>query len=349
MKKPVVSIVMPVCNSGGFLPDTVGSVLAQTFRDFELILVDDGSVDGSGELCDSFAAQDRRVRAIHQANGGVCRARNAGIAAATGRWLAFSDHDDMWEPDYLETALAAAGGAKIVKVNHGEYVRNGDGSVSCMSRGVQMADCTWYSQSLFSSVGGYRLYQALGAAVWDGLYDREAVLASGVRFDETLRHGGEDCRFMAQLLGKVKSGVWVGKPLYRHYFNSGASTSSRCHLDLLDSYLATATEEQRMFGPATPEVRFAALLRWMHGIVAFVFEMPGCGLSAREKSGWLKRYCDEIAGDLAKVDGRAFGAKHRLLLFLLRRGWYRACLLAYDVAARLALRSTASGRRIGVG
>ena len=348
MRPPVVSIVMPVCNSGRFLPDTVGSVLAQGFLDFELILVDDGSVDGSGELCDSFAARDSRVRVIHQKNGGVCRARNAGVAAATGRWIAFSDHDDWWEPDYLEVALASSSGVKIVKVNHGEYVRRCDGSVDCLSSGVQIGDCTWDSQSLFSTVDGYRLYQSLSSAVWDGLYDREAVLASGVLFDETLRHGGEDCRFMAQLLGKVKSGAWVGKSLYRHYFNSGASTSSRCHSDLLDSYLATATEEQRIFHHATPEVRFAALLRWMHGIVAFVFEMPGCSLSSGDKARWLKRYCDEIVGNPDMVDGRAFGVKHRLLLFLLRRGWYRSCLLTYGAAARLRLRSTATGRRIGV-
>ena len=347
MSPPAVSIVMPVCNSGRFLPDTVGSVLAQTFRDFELILVDDGSVDGSGAICDSYALRDCRVRVIHQPNGGVCRARNAGIAAATGRWLAFSDHDDVWESDYLEVALASSGGAQIVKVNHGEYVRSSDGSVSCLSSGVRMGDCTWNSQSLFSTVDGYRIYQSLSSAVWDGLYDREAVIASGVLFDETLRHGGEDCRFMAQLLGKVKSGAWVGRSLYRHYFNSGASTSSRCHLDLLDSYLATATEEQRMFHHATPEVRFAALLRWMHGVVAFVFEMPGCSLSLGEKARWLKRYCDEIVGNPALVDGCAFGAKHRLLLFLLRRGWYRSCLLAYGAAARLGLRIKANGRRVG--
>ena len=79
----------------------------------------------------------------------------------------------------------------------------------------------------------------------------------------------------------------------------------------------------------------------MHGIVAFVFEMPGCTLSAGERAGWLKRYCDEIVGNLAMVDGRAFSAKHRLLLFLLRHGWYRACLLAYGAGARIGLRSRA--------
>lgn len=348
MSSPAVSIALPVYNAKPFLQATVESVLSQTFRDFELILVDDGSTDGSGTMCDSLAAHDRRVRVIHQKNGGVCRARNAGIAAATGRWLAFSDHDDLWEPDYLETALASSDGVKIVKVNHGEYVRTPDGSVACLNQGDIAADCAWDVSRLFSSVEGYRLYQSISGAVWDGIYDREAVLASGVLFDEALRHGGEDCRFMARLLGKVKSGAWVGRPLYRHFHNVGVSTSSRCHLDLLDSYLATAVEEQRIFPHSTPEVRYAALLRWMHGIVAFVFEMPGCRLSAAEKAGWLKRYCDEIVGDPALVDGRAFRAKHRAMLFFLRRGWYRPCLFAYGAAARLRLRSTATGRRVGV-
>ena len=76
-------------------------------------------------------------------------------------------------------------------------------------------------------------------------------------------------------------------------------------------------------------------------IVAFVFEMPGCALSAGAKAGWLKRYCGEIVGNPALVDRREFSAKHRLLLFLLRHGWYRACLLAYGAAARTGLRRKA--------
>lgn len=318
MAHPVVSIVMPVYNTGSFLRGTVGSVLAQTFRDFELLLVDDGSTDGSGAVCDELAAADPRVRVLHQSNGGICRARNAGIFAATGRWLAFSDHDDHWEPEYLELALAAAArtGASLVKVNHQEWFRPEKGEPSCRDAGVALADCEWDVSGLFGDRKGYFVYQSIAAAVWDGLYDRAEVLASGVLFDETLCHGGEDCRFMARLLARVPSGAWVGRPLYRHYHNVGTSTSARCHLDLLESYLATALEEQRLFPHVRQEARLAAYLRWSHGIVAFVFGAPDCPLASAERVSWLRRYFRELAGACGLAE---------VFKFPLRQAFHLAC------------------------
>ena len=322
-ERPVVSIVMPVYNTGPFLRGTVESVLAQTFRDFELLLVDDGSTDGSGAVCDELAAGDPRVRVLHQANGGICRARNAGMLAATGRWLAFGDHDDCWEPDYLETALGVSHGVKVVKVNHQEWFRPEDGTPSCRDAGVKLADREWRTSELFHDREGYFVYQSIAAAVWDGLYDRETVLASGVRFDESLRHGGEDCRFMAQLLAHVPSGVWLERPLYRHYHNVGRSTSARCHLDLLDSYLETAQEEQRLFRHERQVVRLAAFLRWSHGIVAFVFGAPDCRLTLSERADWLMRYFQGLAGGCIFVDALRFPLKQAFHLVCAKFGLFR--------------------------
>lgn len=313
---------MPVYNTGAFLQETVGSILAQTFRSFELLLVDDGSTDGSAAACDAFAAADPRVRVLHQANGGICRARNAGLRAATGRWLAFSDHDDIWEPDYLELALAAAArtGASLVKVNHQEWYRPAAGEPVCRDPGVALGDCEWRTSGLFGDRRGYFVYQSVAAAVWDGLYDRAQLLASGVLFDESLRHGGEDCRFMARLLARVPSGVWVGRPLYRHYHNVGTSTSARCHLDLLESYLATAREEQALFPHAVQEVRLASYLRWSHGIVAFVFGAPDCPLTMAERGAWLLRYFRELAGTCGVAEALKFPLRQAFHLVCARLG-----------------------------
>lgn len=105
---PCISLIVPVYNVKPHLSTCVESILAQTFTDFECILVDDGSRDGSAHLCDVYADRDARVRVIHQANAGVSSARNAGIQVAQGEWLAFVDADDCIHPAYLDLLLGAA-------------------------------------------------------------------------------------------------------------------------------------------------------------------------------------------------------------------------------------------------
>ncbi len=106
-----ISVIMPVYNQAEFLVTAVRSVLAQDHRNLDIILVDDGSTDGSDEMCDAFAQEDSRIRVIHQENAGLSAARNAGLEIAHGTWLAFIDSDDAVGPHYLSTLLDAATGA----------------------------------------------------------------------------------------------------------------------------------------------------------------------------------------------------------------------------------------------
>ncbi|MCR5310178.1 MAG: glycosyltransferase, partial [Lachnospiraceae bacterium] len=98
----LISVIVPVYNAGVYLEKCVNSILDQTFTDFELLLVDDGSTDSSVKLCDEFAAKDPRVKVIHQTNAGSSAARNAGIKASAGSFLSFVDSDDWVDPDFLE-------------------------------------------------------------------------------------------------------------------------------------------------------------------------------------------------------------------------------------------------------
>lgn len=98
---PRLSIIIPVYNVEKYLPQCIDSVLAQSYRNFELILVDDGSPDGSPSICDRYACKDNRVKVIHQQNSGVSTARNNGIDNAKGEWITFIDSDDWVNPDYL--------------------------------------------------------------------------------------------------------------------------------------------------------------------------------------------------------------------------------------------------------
>ena len=99
---PMISIIIPVYNVEKYLHKCLGCIINQTYKTFELILVDDGSSDKSGEICDDYALRDSRIRVFHIKNGGAASARNFGLENAVGEWIAFVDSDDYISDDYLE-------------------------------------------------------------------------------------------------------------------------------------------------------------------------------------------------------------------------------------------------------
>mgnify|MGYP001341917040 CR=1 FL=1 len=117
---PDVSVIVPVYNIKTLLPRCVASLQAQTWQDFEVWLVDDGSTDGSGELCDEYAVKDARIHALHKENGGQGSARDLGLDHARGEYICYVDSDDEVLPDLLENALRTAREADADVVVYGE-------------------------------------------------------------------------------------------------------------------------------------------------------------------------------------------------------------------------------------
>lgn len=105
---PTISVIVPVYKVEEYLPRCLDSILAQTFTDFELILVDDGSPDNCGKICDEYAEKDKRIKVIHQENARLSAARNAGMDLAQGVWIALVDSDDWLHPDYLNILISGA-------------------------------------------------------------------------------------------------------------------------------------------------------------------------------------------------------------------------------------------------
>ena len=97
----MISIIIPVYNAASYLDKCIESILHQKYKDFELLLINDGSTDNSGDICDAFALKDNRISVFHQQNQGVSAARNLGIEQAKGEWLQFIDSDDWIENDFL--------------------------------------------------------------------------------------------------------------------------------------------------------------------------------------------------------------------------------------------------------
>ncbi|MFD0750801.1 glycosyltransferase family 2 protein [Mucilaginibacter calamicampi] len=107
MKPPLISVIVPVYNLNSFLNNCVDSILSQTYKNFELLLINDGSIDGSGETCDEYAKKDDRVRVLHKVNGGVTAARKSGVEIAQGQWITFVDGDDLTPPGALQDLITA--------------------------------------------------------------------------------------------------------------------------------------------------------------------------------------------------------------------------------------------------
>lgn len=114
MENPKVSVVVPVYNAEKYLKECIDSILAQTFTDFELLLIDDGSTDGSGSICDGYAANDIRIKVVHKQNEGINATRRRGVHEAEGEWVAFCDDDDTMTADALESLYSLHEGTDIV-------------------------------------------------------------------------------------------------------------------------------------------------------------------------------------------------------------------------------------------
>lgn len=203
-----LSIIIPVYNVAAFLPETLESIQNQTAREFELILVDDGSTDGSGAICDAFAQKDSRLRVIHQKNAGVSAARNAGVAAATGDYIGFVDSDDIIEKDMFAVMLAWAEKeqADVVQCQHD---RNNSLNGCSRSETTQTLEGKAFVRRIFIKNGGDYTNQV---ALWSKIYRRE--LFEGIVFP--VGHTYEDEQETYKLCLKAKKIVEIPDVLY-HY------------------------------------------------------------------------------------------------------------------------------------
>jgi len=173
---PRFSVIMPVYNHAAYVTDAARSVIDQTFRDWELWIVDDGSTDGSGELADVLAGKDSRIRTIHQSNAGPAAARNAALRRARAKWLCYIDSDDIYLPDALAAYDLHIREHPRAKFIYGYRHRlNSDGSVTELPGEFQ--DRTTGTSELFQ-----RMYLSHLCVC----YRRELVEAAGF-YDENLR------------------------------------------------------------------------------------------------------------------------------------------------------------------
>lgn len=182
---PKLSIVVPVYNVAEYLQDCLDSLLAQTNPDFELLLVDDGSTDASGVICDDCRQRDPRIRVIHQPNRGVSVARNRGLDRASGEWISFVDPDDYVEPDYVETLLAECEDAADLTFFGATVFREGALPEKRLPMAARSTDRNSLQAILLWLKHNPEQYEYFGFT-WNKLFRTSLIREHGLRFPEGL-------------------------------------------------------------------------------------------------------------------------------------------------------------------
>lgn len=216
------SIIIPVFNTEQYLSKCLDSILAQSYTDFELLLIDDGSTDCSGKICDEYAAKDSRITVFHVANGGVSRARNIGIDLANGEWVCFVDSDDWVEIDYLQTFASISKKMDITFFPFKEVCRDGN-EVLRKCEKIRTNERTVIEDSLCSLKYGF--FGNVFGWTFNKFFRMSLLKEYNIRFVEGLSHL-EDEMFTMDYCRYISSLEILEKPLY-YYRRSNTGLTAK--------------------------------------------------------------------------------------------------------------------------
>lgn len=231
---PTVSVIVPVYKAEKYLSKCIDSILSQTYEGFELILIDDGSPDGCGKICDNYAKRDSRIKVIHKENGGVSSARNAGIKESIGKYICFVDSDDYIESDYLELLVRT-------KEENPDFSNIWCGF--CTVRDYKRSITGTFIASNSEQFSEYSVNNImtlhekwLDPMPWNKIFVRSIIVENKIKFPEDLTLG-EDLIFNFEYLDCTNKKIKViNKPLYDYIMNGKDSLDNKYYDDLLFIY-----------------------------------------------------------------------------------------------------------------
>lgn len=338
---PAVSIIVPVYKAEAVLSKCVESVLAQTASDWELILVDDGSPDGSGKLCDRYAADDSRIRTFHKPNGGVSSARNLGIHEATGEFLLFVDADDWMDPDMCEKLLSAARGAEADSAGcaHRNIFPSGEerAEPGAMPPGVYGRE--EFRRGIVDRLLGHRLGkpgEVLNGFVWRFLFSRAVIVSHDLRFAGAYL---EDELFLMEYFCLAEKLVMLDEPLYCYLQNPASVTRNYLpgYMDTFRKFLEQKQELAARFDLGGNDPEWVASTCWAGLLIAVGNEFAmGNPASPREKRHRIEAFSIEkdMAEAIRVLRPRGLGRRKQLIADLIRLRLFGVISLLYRLKNR---------------
>ena len=243
MMEEKISVIVPVYNVEDYIERCVESILKQTYTNFELILINDGSTDASGKLCDLFASKNDNIRVFHIENKGVSNARNLGIEQSLGNWLTFIDSDDFVTNDYLETLIGAVEGDASVGFSIAclHHIKNGEVTELSVLSGKKER---WSAEQTMKELLATTRTSFFPVAK---LFKKEIL--SSFTFN-TDYHLAEDALFLTEVLLNTRcSSVFVDKPIYYYDHREGSATTSvtKHVFDTIEVYKIIISEVFQIF------------------------------------------------------------------------------------------------------
>ena len=224
---PVISVIVPVYKVEEYLPRCIESIISQTFVDFELLLIDDGSPDGSGKLCDDYAARDSRIKVYHKENGGVSSARNLGLDEARGKWVMFVDADDWLCEDCFKECVFNVE-KNSLDVLQFSYVRVDNNGTELSKEHNSIGLTSVLDSKRYIQENKYLV------VVWGACIRYSLIKEYNIRFDENVKLA-EDQLFIMDVLANANKIQRIAAVLYYYLDNPTSATNSSKSNDMLGS------------------------------------------------------------------------------------------------------------------
>lgn len=246
----MISIIVPIYRVEPYLSRSIESIINQSYKELEILLVDDGSPDGCGTICDTYAEKDTRITVLHQANAGVSAARNAGLAAAKGEYIGFIDPDDFIEPNmYLDMLHAIeADNADLAICGYNYVDEKGNMDTNWLYYTSDNEVLT--QKQLMSRMSD--MPPTIRLVTWNKLFRRELI--KNIRFTEGL-HSAEDVLFLTEYVLRTKKAVFVHKPLYLNTVREGSATHGGLKIDSLADSIKVHDRMYKTIVAAYPELK----------------------------------------------------------------------------------------------
>lgn len=227
--RPKVCCILPIFKVEKYLRRCVDSVCNQTMKDIEIILVDDGSPDGCGTICDEYAQKDDRIKVIHKENGGLGYARNRGLEIATGEYVAFIDSDDYVDSDMVEKLYAECVAKSLDAIFADFYVEGNSGftkNAPYHKLYDSPSDIEDFCLDLIGSEPTYPSCSKMQVSVWRGLYSLKVIKAFNIKFPSERDYISEDIVFNLDFLQHASKIEVVSMKFYHYCFNEVSLSNS---------------------------------------------------------------------------------------------------------------------------
>ena len=325
-----VSVIVPVYNAQKYLVRCVDSILAQTHKDLEIILVDDGSTDNSPKLCKEFAQKDSRIKVIHKQNEGAGMARNMGLQEAAGEFVMFVDSDDYIESTTIEKSLTVRREYNADLVMFGRFNQTADGKIT--PKPMTADKCLFEGDEVVSKVlsGLFTYKMGVGISCWGKVYDINLIKGSNISFNSERELLSEDAFFMLQLFKHIKRVALLPESLY--YYCQNENSLSRGYKKgrqaLCDNFLLEGSKVcSDLHYPATVLQNFKA--RYLMYVISGLKRIVGANLKSREKKQELFeifKNCN-LHKTLTRDVLSLLNGSSRLFWYLLKLGCYNICYL----------------------